>query len=82
MSLFKTTGIHLSQIYNSDFFVFFSTGTEIDVDSYSAFWDNSRSFHTGLTAALRERGINTVYVVGLAYDLCVTCTALDSVSEG
>ncbi|OQR68021.1 pyrazinamidase/nicotinamidase-like, partial [Tropilaelaps mercedesae] len=47
-----------------------------------AFWNNSRTSHTGLTAALRKRGINNVFVAGLAYDACVSFTALDAVSEG
>jgi len=37
---------------------------------------------TGLTGYLKERGIDTVYVVGIATDFCVAWTALDAVQLG
>ncbi len=57
-------------------------GTNIEVDSYSAFYDNSRDASTGLADLLRERGVDEVVVCGLATDYCVKATALDAVSEG
>ncbi|MEE1924334.1 bifunctional nicotinamidase/pyrazinamidase [Pseudomonas sp. 148P] len=52
------------------------------VDSYSAFFEADRKTTTGLAGALREKGIDTVYVAGLALDFCVTWTALDARREG
>jgi len=52
------------------------------VDSYSAFFEADRKTTTGLAGALREKGIASVYVVGLALDFCVTWTALDARREG
>lgn len=48
------------------------------IDSYSAFVEADRRTMTGLSGYLRERGIDTVYVVGLATDFCVAWTALDA----
>lgn len=57
-------------------------GTYVEVDSYSAFYDNSRIASTGLAEMLRERGVDEVVVCGLATDYCVKATALDAVAEG
>lgn len=46
-------------------------GTNPEVDSYSAFWDNSKLTDTKLAAQLRMRNITDVYVCGVAYDVCV-----------
>ncbi|MFT4267180.1 MAG: bifunctional nicotinamidase/pyrazinamidase [Xenophilus sp.] len=52
------------------------------VDSYSAFQEADRRTHTGLAGYLKERGIKTVYVTGLATDFCVAWTALDARAAG
>ncbi|MDR3356283.1 MAG: bifunctional nicotinamidase/pyrazinamidase [Spirochaetaceae bacterium] len=49
------------------------------VDSYSAFFENDRKTPTGLAAYLRELGVDTVYLGGLATDYCVYFSALDAV---
>lgn len=46
-------------------------GTNPEVDSYSAFWDNSKMTDTKLAAQLKMRNITDVYVCGVAYDVCV-----------
>ena len=51
--------------------VFINKGTNPDIDSYSAFWDNNKLSQTGLINELTSRGITDVYVCGLAYDICV-----------
>jgi len=51
-------------------------------DSYSAFFEADRKTPTGLTGYLFERGIETVYAVGLATDFCVSWTALDARTHG
>ena len=48
------------------------------VDSYSAFEEADRKTATGLGAYLKARGIDTVFVTGLATDFCVAWTALDA----
>ena len=52
------------------------------VDSYSAFEEADRKTATGLGGYLKQRGIKTVYVVGLATDFCVAWTALDARKAG
>ncbi|MGA8043634.1 MAG: bifunctional nicotinamidase/pyrazinamidase [Terracidiphilus sp.] len=48
------------------------------VDSYSAFFENDHTTPTGLDGYLRERGIQRVFLAGLAYDYCVGYSALDA----
>jgi nicotinamidase/pyrazinamidase len=52
------------------------------VDSYSAFREADRKTPTGLAGYLRERGIDTLFVAGLATDFCVAWTALDGRDAG
>lgn len=47
-------------------------------DSYSAFIEADGKTKTGLCGYLRERGIDTVYLVGLATDFCVAWSAIDA----
>ena len=47
------------------------------IDSYSAFFENDQQTPTGLAGYLRERGIDTLYLTGLATDFCVKWSALD-----
>jgi nicotinamidase/pyrazinamidase len=61
-------------------------GAYAEIDSYSAFRENhgpggSRRT-TGLAGLLRARGVERVFVCGLARDFCVAWTALDAVAEG
>ena len=60
----------------------FRKGTDPDLDSYSAFFDNGHRRATGLSAYLRARGITRVAVAGLASDYCVYFTAKDARAEG
>ena len=53
-------------------------GWRRDVDSYSAFVEADRKSRTGLEGYLDERGIERVFVCGLATDFCVAWTALDA----
>ena len=52
------------------------------VDSYSAFLEADRTATTGLTGYLKERGLKSVYFVGLATDFCVAWSALDATRAG
>ena len=57
-------------------------GCHRDVDSYSAFEEADRKTPTGLKGYLQERGIETVFLAGLATDFCVAWTALDARKAG
>jgi len=60
----------------------FPKGTDVEIDSYSGFFDNGHRKATGLDEYLRHRGVTAVYVLGLATDYCVKATALDARSLG
>ena len=53
-------------------------GFHKDVDSYSAFEEADRKTATGLAGYLKGRGIDTVFVTGLATEFCVAWTAMDA----
>ena len=53
-------------------------GWRREVDSYSAFIEGDGKARTGLEGYLRERGVERVFVCGLATDFCVAWTALDA----
>ena len=57
-------------------------GFRPELDSYSGFLENDWKTPTGLAGYLRERGIGTVTIVGLATDYCVAYSALDAVTLG
>jgi len=52
------------------------------IDSYSAFYENDRQTPTGLSGYLRARGLEQLYLVGLATDFCVAYSAIDGANEG
>lgn len=56
----------------------FRKGTDPDIDSYSGFYDNGHKRATGLGDFLKSRGVNEVYILGLATDYCVKFTAIDA----
>jgi nicotinamidase/pyrazinamidase len=57
-------------------------GYHAHTDSYSAFLEADRITHTGLAGLLRERGVRTVFGVGLATDFCVAWSLLDARRAG
>lgn len=61
-------------------------GSDPAVDSYSGFRENHGPHgtrpSTGLAGWLRERGVDEVFVCGLARDVCVLWTAQDAVDLG
>lgn len=57
-------------------------GFRHQIDSYSAFFENDRKTPTGLAGYLRERGIGSVTLAGLATDFCVGFSALDAAKLG
>ncbi len=57
-------------------------GTNLNIDAYSAFFDNDHKAQTKLHAKLSALGIQNVDICGLAFDYCVGSTALDARSLG
>lgn len=57
-------------------------GFRKNIDSYSAFYENDDATKTGLTGYLHDRGIDTLYAVGLATDFCVKWSVVDGCKEG
>jgi nicotinamidase/pyrazinamidase len=57
-------------------------GSNPAIDSYSTFFENDRKTSTGLIGLLRERGIQSLTLVGLATDYCVAFSARDAISNG
>ena len=57
-------------------------GYHNEIDSYSTFVAADGKTKTGLTSYLQERGLNDVYVCGLATDFCVSWSAIDARRAG
>ncbi len=57
-------------------------GTNPDIDSYSAFWDNFKLNETSLNKQLKDKDVTQVFIVGLATDWCVYSTALHAIEFG
>lgn len=57
-------------------------GTDLEIDSYSAFFDNARVHKTNLDEILRELQAEEIYICGLATDYCVLFSALDGLELG
>jgi nicotinamidase/pyrazinamidase len=60
----------------------FKKGTDPNVDSYSAFFDQMRHPSTGLADYLREHKLQDLYFVGVATDYCVLYSVLDALELG
>lgn len=68
---------------NTDkFSAIFRKGMDPEVDSYSGFYDNNHKLATGLAGYLKEKGATELYFCGLAADICVYYSILDSILEG
>lgn len=57
-------------------------GINPQIDSYSAFMEADHKTTTGLAGYLKERKIDTVYIVGIATDFCVAWSAMDAAKLG
>jgi nicotinamidase/pyrazinamidase len=57
-------------------------GMRRDIDSYSALYENDKATSTGLAGYLRERGLQTLFFAGLAFDFCVRYSAQDARKAG
>jgi nicotinamidase/pyrazinamidase len=57
-------------------------GTDLNIDSYSGFFDNGHRKATGLADVLRDHGVTSLDIMGLATDYCVKFTVLDALQIG
>jgi nicotinamidase/pyrazinamidase len=60
----------------------FRKGYRKTIDSYSAFFENDRCTPTDLYGYLKEQGIDTLFIGGLALDYCVFYSVIDSLRLG
>jgi nicotinamidase/pyrazinamidase len=56
----------------------FLKGTDPELDSYSAFFDNGHRRSTELDLFLKRKNVTSVFLLGLATDYCVKYSALDA----
>ena len=78
-----STGAELYQdLYTDRVEAIIRKGTDPAIDSYSGFFDNGKKKSTGLGDYLKGRGVEQVYLGGLAADFCVGFTALDALELG
>jgi len=57
-------------------------GIHPHIDSYSTFFDNAHLRSTGLEEYLRQRGVNAIYIAGLATEYCIKYSVLDAQQLG
>lgn len=57
-------------------------GFRSEINSYSAFYENDRRTPTGLAGYLRERGLQRIFLAGLATDYCVHYSVVDACRLG
>lgn len=57
-------------------------GTNPNVDSYSAFFENDKKTETGLRYWIKGLNLDEVYICGLALDYCVYYSAYDAAKSG
>jgi nicotinamidase/pyrazinamidase len=69
--------LHITKIHKV-----FRKGTDVNIDSYSGFYDNGHRKSTGMGEYLQSKGVTAITVMGLATDYCVKFTAIDALSFG
>ncbi len=70
----------VKELDTSNFAAIFQKGTDKEIDSYSGFFDNGQRKATGLHEYLQEKGIDELFIMGLALDYCVKFTVLDALN--
>ncbi|MDN3504578.1 MAG: bifunctional nicotinamidase/pyrazinamidase [Rhabdochlamydiaceae bacterium] len=78
----KGVNLHQSILDNVELAKIVQKGTNLKVDSYSAFFDNDLESMTDLDEYLDSEDITHLSVVGLATDYCVKNTVLDALDLG
>ena len=78
-----TFGAEFSSLLNTNKAeAIFRKGTNAEIDSYSAFFDNGHLKSTCLADYLHGKKVEQVYLTGLCRDICVFYSAMDSLYEG
>ena len=57
-------------------------GTNVNIDSYSTFFENDRKTPTGMAGYLRQNGFKRIFLSGIATEYCVGFSAIDGIEEG
>jgi len=70
-------GLHTEKIE-----AIFRKGIDPKIESYSAFFDDTKKRSTGLEDYLRKHNLHELYFVGVATDYCILYSALDAVALG
>jgi nicotinamidase/pyrazinamidase len=79
----KSRGAEISkELKGEKIEMIFQKGTDLKIDSYSAFFDNERQKQTGLFDYLQSRRMKNLYFAGLATDYCVLYSVLDALELG
>lgn len=60
----------------------FRKGMNVEVDSYSGFYDNDHQYSTGLLGFLKDKQVTELYACGLAAEFCVYFSAKDAQEAG
>jgi len=60
----------------------FYKGTDKNIDSYSAFFDNGHLKSTGLDDYLKENSVENIFIAGVTTDYCVKYSVLDALYLG
>ncbi|WP_425380224.1 isochorismatase family protein [Spiroplasma endosymbiont of Stenodema calcarata] len=76
--LANTSGSELYQLPESYFDKIILKGTEQDVDSYSAFFNDIQTSN-GLHEFLQEQNVSHLVIIGVALDVCVSATLIDAI---
>lgn len=77
-----TPGAAFHPLLRTDGNLIIRKGFRGGIDSYSAFFENDHATATGLDGYLRDRGITTLTLAGLATDYCVAFSAIDAARLG
>lgn len=77
----KGANLH-AELDTTKYEAIFRKGTDINIDSYSAFYDNNQLKATGLSGYLKEKKVSQLYFCGLASDICVYFSVRDAIKEG
>lgn len=79
----NTRGAEFStELDASHFKQVFLKGTNKNIDSYSAFFDNGHYQSTGLGEYLKHKEISEIYFAGLTTDYCIKYSVLDAIKLG
>ncbi len=79
----ETGGAELHpDLKRSEINIILHKGTQIGLDSYSAFYDNDHRSSTGLDGYMKGLGLEKIFICGLATDYCVFFSAMDAASLG